>query len=354
MKFCGFQTARIFAALLCLFTGFSLPAQTAQDPPSGASISRQLYSFSPLGAVYVRRLGMEDKNHNGVIDRGAGEGYEEFTERYGDADIGFAANGVTYGAANGRLEEPEIINHYYLNIRFKKPKETEAIENEVGAYIYANNIPLVWLADEQGTVTAAVNAVLGEGWNEREVTGDEAVRMFYKAIRGLNISGRSENPFNTGYSTLPESINNKRAYCFEIAELGFYFFSKLKMNTITLRAPLTTTVQHEIIELTDSGQKIDYLNGSSGYTNLNWNRINPLQAISQYYIAMGIKTNQGALLEKSILYDKYNISGFGNLMAYHFNNTYNYKLIITLGELFLKQNSMDITRVITTRQKTLR
>ncbi|MDR2247236.1 MAG: hypothetical protein LBE17_11315, partial [Treponema sp.] len=62
---------RGFAVLCCLFTGISLSAQTAKDPPAGSSISRQLYSFSPLGAVYVRRPGMEDKNSNGVIDRGA-------------------------------------------------------------------------------------------------------------------------------------------------------------------------------------------------------------------------------------------------------------------------------------------
>jgi hypothetical protein len=40
--------------------------------------------------------------------------YEEFSARYGDADTGFAANGVIYGAANDRLEEPEIVNYYYL------------------------------------------------------------------------------------------------------------------------------------------------------------------------------------------------------------------------------------------------
>jgi hypothetical protein len=277
---------RAFAVLWCLVTGFHLSAQTVKDP--GLFFSQQLYSFSPLGAIYVRLLGMEDKNSNGVIDSGAGEGYEEFTEKYGAADTGFSSNGVTYGAANGRLEEPEIVNHYYLNIRFKEPGETETIENEVSAYIYANNIPLVWLDDEQGTVMKAVNAVLGEGWNERQVTGDEAVGMFYKAIRGLNINGRPGNLPNTGYYTLPESINNNHVYCFEIAEFGFYFFSKLKMNAITLRAPLANTTKHEIIELTDFDRRIDYFNSSSRYTNLNWNIINPLQAIGQYYIVMGV------------------------------------------------------------------
>jgi hypothetical protein len=65
---------------------------------------------------------MTDKNHNGVIDKDAGEGYGEFNARYGDADTGFAANGVTYGAANGRLEEPEIVNHYYIVTIQSPPK----------------------------------------------------------------------------------------------------------------------------------------------------------------------------------------------------------------------------------------
>ncbi|MDR2428924.1 MAG: hypothetical protein LBD62_03865, partial [Candidatus Margulisbacteria bacterium] len=155
-------------------------------------ISSQLNQFSPIAqAAFLKNLGLEDKNGNGVIDKNSGEGYEQFTEKYGDADIGFAANGVTYGAANGQLEEPEIINHYYLNIRFKEAEETEAIESAVSTYIYANNIPLVWLDDEQGTVMNAVNKVLGEGWNEQEVTEDEAVRMFHRAMEGMRIRGRT-------------------------------------------------------------------------------------------------------------------------------------------------------------------
>ncbi|GBR74515.1 hypothetical protein NO1_1676, partial [Candidatus Termititenax aidoneus] len=106
-----------------------------------SSISPPISQFSPIAqAAFLKNLGLEDKNGNGVIDKNAGEGYEKFSAKYGDADIGFAANGVTYGAANGQLEEPEIINHYYLNIRFKEPVETESIESEADAYIYANNI----------------------------------------------------------------------------------------------------------------------------------------------------------------------------------------------------------------------
>ncbi|MDR2429179.1 MAG: hypothetical protein LBD62_05165, partial [Candidatus Margulisbacteria bacterium] len=146
-------------------------------------VSAQIRQFSPIAqAAFLRNLGLEDKNRNGVIDRGAGEGYEGFIARYGNADTGFFINGITQGAGNGKLEENEIINHYYLNIRFKNSAETEAVESEVSAYIYANNIPLVWQDDERGTALNAVNRVLGEGWNEKVVTEDEAARMFRQVI----------------------------------------------------------------------------------------------------------------------------------------------------------------------------
>jgi hypothetical protein len=68
-----------------------------------------------------------------------------------------------YEPAEGHAAHPKITaiggGRYllYLNIRFNEPEETETIENEVSAYIYANNVPLVWLDNGQGTVMAAVN-----------------------------------------------------------------------------------------------------------------------------------------------------------------------------------------------------
>jgi hypothetical protein len=43
-------------------------------------------------------------------------------------DCGFHADYVIYGADNARLEENEIVNFYYLNIRFKHTEETASIE----------------------------------------------------------------------------------------------------------------------------------------------------------------------------------------------------------------------------------
>jgi hypothetical protein len=335
---------RIFAALCCLFTGFSLSAQTAKDPPEGASISRKLYAFSPLGAVYVRLLGMEDKNRNGTIDRGAGEGYEQFTEKYGGADIGFGANGVTYGAANGHLEEPEIINHYYLNIRFKKPEETETIENEVGAYIYANNIPLVWLDDEQGTVMKAVNNVLGEGWNEQEVTEDEAVRMFRRAMEGMRIRGRTGDPARTGYYTLPEFVTRKAGYCFEVAQFGFWFFSELGINAVSVQAALTSSIQHEAVKLS-SGKLVDYSGSSRKYNTPNnrWRLENPMQILALYYNTPAGRENlSGDLIEKAIICDKYNLTYVVALMHKEYSTGQSdYEKIISLGETSLQNTDID-------------
>jgi hypothetical protein len=333
---------RIFAALWCLCAGFSLSAQTIQDPP--VSISRELYSFSPLGAVYVRLLGMEDKNGNGTIDRGAGEGYEGFTERYGNADTGFAANGVSYGVANGRLEEPEIVNHYYLNIRFKEPAETETIENEVSAYIYANDIPLVWLDDEQGTVMKAVNGVLGEGWNEREVAEDEAVKMFRKAMDGMRIRGRTGDPAKTGYYTLPEFVTQKAGYCFEVAQFGFWFFSELGINSVSAQAALTTSIQHEVIKLS-SGKLVDYSGSSRKYNTPNnrWRLENPVQILALYYNTPAGRENLSEeLIEKSIRYDKYKLRYIVDLMYNEYSTGQSdYEKIISLGETGPQTTDID-------------
>jgi hypothetical protein len=334
---------KIFVLLL-----FAAAASLAAREVRGVSMLRE---FSPLGEIYVRGLGMADRNRNGAIDRGAGEGYEECIATYGNADSGFTIAGVIRGAADGRLDEPEIINHYYIHVRFKHPAETETVEGAVRAYIYGNDIPLVWLDDEQGTVMKAVNGILGEGWNEGEVTEDEAVRMFNRTMKELWINGRSGDPAEAGYYTLPEFVRHKRGYCFEVAAFGFFFFSELRLNAVTLRAALTNSVTHEIVELTNVKRKVDYSRSSSRYRNLRWSVINPLQSISTWYDVMGKKTGELIYLEKAMMYDKYNIARFGNLMAYYFNNIGDSNEVAALGDLFLKQNDMDVTSLITTRQK---
>jgi len=329
------------------------PLAFAQQAP--ASIARQLYSFSPMAQIYLKHLGLADKNSNGVIDKGAGEGYEAFTAKYGNADVGFYANRVLCGANNGKLEENEIVNHYYLNIRFAAAflEETTAIENAIKTFSYANNMPLVWLDDEQGTVMNAVNKVLGEGWNEGELSENEAVRLFNRAMSGLRITGRKGEPSkNGGYYTLPEFINSGAGYCVEIAQFGFWIFSQLKINAVTVETALTSSISHKIVKL-NSGKLVDYSGSGKKYNTPNdsWQITNPLQELGLYYRVKGNVLISQTMREQSILYDKYDIDNVGGIMNLYFNmSNYDYAgIVIELGEYFLQHN--DIEKILKAKYK---
>ena len=316
-------------------------------PPSlTTSISQRLYEFSPLGGIIANKLGLQDKNGNGVIDKDAGEGYEEFIERYGNADVGFHANGVVYGTSNDRLEEPEIANHYYVNIRFNPifTEETDAIESEVNAYIYANKIPLVWLDDEQGTVMTAVTRILGEGWNEQNVTESEAVRMFRRTVQGLKIRGLiTADPFITGYNQLPDLIENQTTYCFEIAQFYFWFLSQLEIRSVAARTALTSSLMHDVVKLTNSTQIFDYFNTSAKYriSNERWQTLNPIQSLSEYYIVQAKKENHSDYLEQAVIYNKYDLTNISLLMKAYSTDDSKYDQLIALGEHILQNIDID-------------
>lgn len=329
---------------------------SAQSAISGGSIpiSQQLYSFSPLARIFLKHFGLEDKNNNGVIDKGADEGYEGFIAKYGNADVGFHANSVMYGANNEQLEEPEIINHYYINIRFKQQfeKETSAIENEVKTYIYANNLPLIWLDDEQGTVMKTVNRILGEGWQNKKVPESEAERMFNQVMSVLNIQSLPGKPIASGYGykQLSDFINHREGYCFEVAQFGFWFFSQLKIKSIDVETALEQKLLHGVIKLPDNNILIDYFGTSNGY-NISanqWEIHNPLQCISDYYYVQACTGKTGSIIEyykQAVIYNKYNIETTGFLMENYSNsNNPNHREIIALGE-FILQNT-DISRLM--------
>jgi hypothetical protein len=331
------------AAILTTLLTLPFPLSAQENTP--VPISRQIYSFSPMAHVYLNNLGLIDTNNNGVIERGAGEGYEEFIAKYGNADTGFYANYVLCGEANGKLEEPEIINYYYLTIRFKPEfeEETAAIESEVSAYIYANDIPLVWLDDEQGTVMNAVNRVLGEGWDRQEVTENEAITLFNRALSRMNIRGLTGNPFNSGgYYTLPEFVTRKAGYCVEAAQFGFWFFSQLKLNSVFVTADLTSSISHTVVKMS-SGEIVDYFGSSRRYNvpAARWHIRNPLQALGYYYEGKGNTSNGLTMREQAVLYDKYRVYNISHLMSLYISaNFYSYS-IIELGEYFLANYDID-------------
>ena len=343
-----------------------LPVITAAISAQTQSISSILNHFSPLAEIIVRNLGMEDKNNNGIIDKNAGEGYEEFIERCGigetftekerSIDRGFHANGIIIGANNGRLEEPEIVNHYYINIRFKPvfAEEERAIEQEITAYIRANNLPLVWLDDEQGTVMNEVTRVLGEGWNNPAVvrSENEAVRMFNSAVSGMRIAGRTGIPSrNGGYYSLPEMVNRRAGYCFEVAQFGFWFFSQLRINSVSAIAALNSNTLHEVVRL-NSGRRVDYSGSGNRYRvpAENWELSNPLQNMGTYYSVWGEAMVRLTAVQESVLFDKYNLGNIGQLLNFYFNNSFfqDSTNIINLGEFFLSNN--DISRLLRVRR----
>ena len=336
------------AAILLVLLTLTFPISAQENAP--VPISRQIYSFSPMAHVYLNNLGLADTNNNGVIDRGATEGYEEFIAKYGNADIGFHANYVLRGEADGKLEEPEIINYYYLTIRFKPEfeKETAAIESEVSAYIYANNMPLVWLDDEQGTVMNAVNTALGEGWNRQGLTESEAIALFNSAMSRMRIMGRLGDPRNGGYYTLPEFVTNKAGYCVEVAQFGFWFFSQLKINSILAEADLTSTLSHEVVKLS-SGRIVDYF-GSGRRYNVpadRWYFSNPLQEFALHYKMKENRSNRQIMREQTALFDKYRLNNIEMLMSFYDGNRATSSNVIELGEFFLA--NYDIARILQAR-----
>jgi hypothetical protein len=321
----------------------------------GEQVTRTIASFSALvDQVFLKNLGLNDKNNNGVIDRGAGEGYEEFIARYGDADHGFVSNGIILGAYNGKLEENEILNHYYIHIRFKNEAETTLIEQALEAQARSLNLPLIWLDDEHQTVLNTVKSILnrrGISWPREQVSTERAMWLFSQVMEGLQIRGMTGLPSDTGYFLMPELISRRAGYCFEVAQFGFWFFSQLRINTLTVEAMLSPTVQHEVIKLTDDNIIIDHFKSSLGLglTVEDWSIANPLQSISDYCSAEAEvrrnRRNQAALLEQAVLYNKYDISDAGFLMESLVRaNNPNYRKILARGEYILQ--NIDIGKIM--------
>jgi hypothetical protein len=200
----------------------------------------------------------------------------------------------------------------------------------------------------------AVNSVLGEGWNEQEVTEDEAVRMFHRAMEGMRIRGRTGNPAQTGYYTLPELVTRKTGYCFEIAQFGFWFLSHFKINSITAQADLTASISHEVVKY---GEEIlDYSGSGKRYhIPLNrWQIVNPMNDIAAYYEALieASKLNPEESIgprERAIAYNKYSIPAAALLM-YEYRRAGNYSAAIVLGEFII--TNINIAEINLTNQPT--
>jgi hypothetical protein len=210
--------------------------------------------------------------------------------------------------------------------------------------MYANNIPLVWLDDKQSTVMKAVTEILGEGWNKKEVTENEAVTLYNKVLWDMKITGRPGNPINSGgYYTLPEFVTKKSGYCFEVAQFGFWFFSELRINSLCASIYLSADVLHEAVKL-KSGRIVDYFRNSKLSGN-KWQNVNPIQEIALYYTALSYKENNSLVrLESAVLYDKYNLAIMQVLMSVAIKMYDDYKNTIAYGRFLL--DNIDINAII--------
>ena len=342
------NTARLFAA-----------TQSPEIPTPGTNLTgpelvrfnRLFNAFSPLAEdVFLQNLNMEDRNNNGVIDRGEDEGYEEFIAKYGNADRGYWVNGVIQGGGNGKLEEAEIINHYYLHIRYKFSDETEKIEEALNRAMREGDLPRIWMDDANGTVQRTVEAILRQNrssWPALPVQEAEAERIFLSLLQGLRIRGLPGSTTAGGYVELPDFINRRAGYSAEVAHFAFWLFSRMQINTIPVKIMTSREARHEGIRFVESARVIDYF-GSSDTVNLSdtqWQIQNPLQILGDYYFSQAQqrrnRRNAATFYEQALRYNKYSIVYAAALMEERMNNPGpSYPELIAMGEFILQSSDL--------------
>jgi len=171
--------------------------------------------------------------------------------------------------------------------------------------------------------------------------------MLIKALWEINIRGRQGLPSkNNGYYSLPEFIIKKYGYCLETAQFGFWFFSELKINSVSAWMDLTKSLRHEVIKL-GSGKIVDYFNTSKNYNvpKDNWYVRNPMQVLSVFCSTNERQSERNALnvetmLEQNVIYDKYDIDNIVFLLQYH-RRANNNETVIEIGEFFLQNSDID-------------
>lgn len=276
------------------------------------TITKSLTSFSPLAPVFLNSLGLEDRNGNGTIDKAGEEGYEQFVAKYGDADMGYETHfGLSQGLADGRLDEKEIVDFYYLNIRYVFPQETALIETELAEAIRHSGIYSAWLDD--GTIKAALEQVSpGLFWPERELPN--ALAKLYLAVAKSSPYWRTDDLQEAGYATLPEAVRTKKYTCYEATLLAFWFTSELRVRSIPAFVSLGGTTLHQFLYVPETAQSMD-LTGVLAARRVDTSEMryeNPVQMIGQYYsVLSGLRENSGTAqeieyLEKALQYQKNN------------------------------------------------
>jgi hypothetical protein len=363
----------------------------AQSPKDAGPLPPESGSFSPFAEnVFLKYLELSDKNGNGTIDRGAGEGYEDFISRYGGADKGFFANGITICAANGRLEEAEIVNYYFQAIRFDSRFRllSQNIEAALVSFMRTANLPEVWMDDIQGSVFKTVRDLLsrnGVPWPSGIISDADGERLFLRVLNILGIRSRPGLPAGgpaasasagknqyLAYYELAEFVNRRRGWSFEVAQFGFWFFSRLGISSVVVETMVSSEERRHGIRLNSSGVIIDYFSGDnfaagiSGdpappvYPEADWYVLNPLESLSRFYFFQyslprtetqprNIRENTLTFQRQALRYSPYDISTaaalFRNLAA---SGRADYRELRDTGQFILRNTDLD--RVMQTRQ----
>jgi hypothetical protein len=128
-------------------------------------------------------------------------------------------------------------------------------------------------------------------------------------------------------------------YCAEAADFQFLFYSFLQKRSVTVESTLAEGVYHGSVRI-ESGAIHDYFGVSKYYPppRMGWEILNPLRSIATYYLGQYKKSGQIdiASMQKSVQYDKYDLSIQRNLIAAYIDSADPpYQEIIAHGKFVL-------------------
>lgn len=273
-----------------------------------------LQQFTPIGKIFVQNLGLQDKNNNGLIEKGKGEGYEEFIEKYGNADKGFTNFfGRVLEKDNGQLCEKEIMDYYYLNIRFNFSKETTKTDEQLKTYIIDNHLPKVWIdEDRNGNNTPDVAERISQILPQKPVTLDTAAEELPRLFMGLGLLPELKR-VTTNYF-LNDTLLQRKYQCVESANFAFYILSLNQISSLYIGA-----VQANASSISKAKLHIfNYISKNNTYLDLSkfmnngqdtqgekyyLYTLNPIEVLANYYYTEYLDSHNLSTLEQAVALD---------------------------------------------------
>jgi len=190
--------------------------------------------FLAVENIFLRNLSLVDKNQNGSIDRYQQEGYEEFTAKYGNSDNGYLNYaGIMISENDGQLTPKEIIDHYYLNIRFNDTALTEQIDSSFQEYCLNNSIQNGLIADlDLKEYLSEMLTARGIDL-QKDIIELDSTNEILSAIRNAYRSFSFSQPTDTRYTLdLSGALMENTANCIQISLFGHLLLSEAGINSI--------------------------------------------------------------------------------------------------------------------------